>query len=158
MRAVSDTSPISYLVLIGESKILPALYDQVFIPQAVAAELGHPEAPPAVREWIARPPDWLEIHPVRPGNSEDLQHLDPGEREVILLAEELQADQVVLDDWEAREAARRRGLALTGLVGILDQAARRSLIDLGGVVERLRKTSFHVATWLLKDLLDRHVR
>ena len=28
-----------------ESGLLPVLYDQIFIPLAVAAELGHPEAP-----------------------------------------------------------------------------------------------------------------
>jgi predicted nucleic acid-binding protein len=42
VRVVSDTSPISYLLLIGESELLPALYDQLFIPMAVAAELRHP--------------------------------------------------------------------------------------------------------------------
>ncbi|HSS78085.1 MAG TPA: DUF3368 domain-containing protein [Thermoanaerobaculia bacterium] len=158
MRAISDTSPISYLLLIGESGILPALYERIFIPQAVATELTHTEAPPVVREWMAKPPAWLEIRLVQPRIPRDLRHLDPGEREAILLAEDLRADQVVIDDWEAREAAARRGLMVTGLVGILDQAARRSIIDLAGVVERLRRTSFHVAPWLLKDLLDRHVR
>jgi predicted nucleic acid-binding protein len=107
---------------------------------------------------MAMPPAWLEIHPVTPRIPRDLRHLHPGEREAILLAEDLPADQVILDDWEAREAAAKRGLGVTGLVGILDQAARRSLIDLVSVVQRLRKTSFHVAPSLLKDLLDRHAR
>jgi predicted nucleic acid-binding protein len=45
---------------------------------------------------------------------------------------------------------------VTGLLGILDQAARRSRVDLIGVIQRLRETSFHVAPSLLKNLLDRH--
>jgi predicted nucleic acid-binding protein len=158
LKAVFDTSPISYLLLIGESELLPALYDQLFIPLAVAAELRHPEAPPVVREWMANPPAWLEICRVQSRIPGDLRHLQPGEREAILLAEDLKADQVVIDDRAAREAAMSRGLELTGLIGILDQAARRSLIDLAGVVERLRGTSFHIAPWLLKELLDRHSR
>ena len=158
MKAVSDTSPISYLLMIGEAEILPILYQRLLIPEAVATELKNPDAPPVVRGWMAMPPAWLEIHPVTPRIPRDLRHLHAGEREAILLAEDLLADQVILDDWEAREAAVKRGLAVTGLVGILDQAARRSLIDLVSVVQRLRKTSFHVAPSLLKDLLERHAR
>lgn len=158
MKAVSDTSPISYLLMIGEAEILPILYQRLLIPEAVATELKHPDAPPVVRGWMTMPPAWLELHPVTPRIPQDLRHLHAGEREAILLAEDLLADQVILDDWEAREAAVKRGLAVTGLVGILDQAARRSLIDLVSVVQRLRKTSFHVAPSLLKDLLDRHAR
>jgi len=158
VKAVSDTSPISYLLIIGEAEVLPILYQRLLIPEAVAAELKNPDAPPVVRGWMAMPPAWLEIHPVTPRIPWDLRHLHAGEREAILLAEDLLADQVILDDWEAREAAVKRGSAVTGLVGILDQAARRSLIDLVSVVQRLRKTSFHVAPSLLKDLLDRHAR
>jgi len=158
VKAVSDTSPISYLLMIGEAEILPILYQRLLIPEAVATELKHPDAPPVVRGWMTMPPAWLELHPVTPRIPQDLRHLHAGEREAILLAEDLLADQVILDDWEAREAAVKRGLAVTGLVGILDQAARRSLIDLVSVVQRLRKTSFHVAPSLLKDLLDRHAR
>jgi predicted nucleic acid-binding protein len=138
--------------------LLPVLYDRVFIPGAVAAELQHPDAPAAVKEWMEAPPSWLEIHAINPKMPQDLRHLQAGEREAMLLAEALQADQVILDDWEARQAALKRGLMVTGLLGILDQAARRSLIDLVSVVQRLRKTSFHVAPSLLKDLLDRHIR
>ena len=49
MTAVSDTSPISYLILIGEIEILPKLYSQVLVPTAVVAELLHEDAPGAVR-------------------------------------------------------------------------------------------------------------
>src|SRR6202000_874204 len=119
-----------YLLMITQVEILPILYERLLIPEAVAAELQHPEAPPVVRGWMAMPPPWLEVHPVTSRLPQDLGHLHAGECAAILLAEDLQADQVILDDWEAREAARKRGLAVTGLVGILDQAAKRSIIDL----------------------------
>jgi predicted nucleic acid-binding protein len=75
VKAVFDTSPISYLVLIAEIELLPALYNRRFIPTAVAAELGHPKSPTRLRSWIASPPAWLEIHPVRPRLSRDLDRL-----------------------------------------------------------------------------------
>jgi predicted nucleic acid-binding protein len=158
VKVVLDTSPVCYLFLIGEVEILPALYDRLFVPPAVVAELGDPEAPQALRNWMASPPAWLEIHPVRPRSPEGLSLIQAGEREAIFLTEDLGADLVVLDDLEARGVAVGRGLKITGLLGILDQAATARLIDLPTAVERLRGTSFHVSPWLLKDLLDRHTR
>ncbi len=39
MKAVSDTSPLCFLVLIDEMAIVPALFDEIFAPGRVAAEL-----------------------------------------------------------------------------------------------------------------------
>lgn len=50
MRVViADTGPIHYLVLIGHSEILPALFEKVIIPSAVYGELARAEAPDALR-------------------------------------------------------------------------------------------------------------
>lgn len=158
MKVVLDTSPVCYLFLIGEVEVLPALYDRLFVPPAVVAELGDPEAPQDLRNWVVSSPAWLEIHPVRARPPEDLSFLEAGERDAIFLTEDLGADLIVLDDQEARGVAVERGLKITGLLGILGRAATLKLIDLPGAVERLRRTSFHVTPWLLKDLLDRHTR
>lgn len=57
MIVVADASPVLYLVLVGSVDVLQALYDQVVIPQAVADELQHADAPDPVRTWIANLPD-----------------------------------------------------------------------------------------------------
>ena len=44
MIVVSDTSPICYLLLIDQINLLPRLYTQVIIPQAVCEELGAEES------------------------------------------------------------------------------------------------------------------
>lgn len=61
MIAVADTSTLCYLVLIGEIELLPALFTEVLIPPAVAAELADGRAPDAVRTWSAAPPRWLTL-------------------------------------------------------------------------------------------------
>lgn len=43
--AVADTSPLRYLVLIGAIEVLPRLFERVFIPEIVHAELCHANAP-----------------------------------------------------------------------------------------------------------------
>ncbi len=58
---IADTSPINYLLLIGHIDILPKLFERVIVPEIVRDELTHPKAPAVVRNWIASPPDWVEI-------------------------------------------------------------------------------------------------
>jgi predicted nucleic acid-binding protein len=57
---------------------------------------------------------------------------------------------------KARRIAQERGFALTGILGILDQAASMKLIDLPSAVQRLQNTSFWASDRLLKTLLDKH--
>ena len=154
MKVVSDTSPIGYLLLIEQVDLLPALYKRIHIPQAVLDEL---EAAPGFRKWLANLPDWLEIHPAPIMPYSGLDHLDLGEREAIALAEALSADLVLLDERKARQVARERGLTRTGLLGVLDRAARTGLVQLEDALERLGRTNFRVEPRLIEALRDRHL-
>lgn len=157
MIVVSDTSPINYLVLIGQINLLPELFQQIIIPQAVQAELSDALAPLPIRTWIAVLPDWLKIQPVSQQSDEMLDLLDPGERAAILLAQELKADLLLLDDMKARSTAISKGFAITGILGILDQAAAMKLIDLPITIQSLQNTSFWASSSLLQRLLDKHI-
>jgi hypothetical protein len=65
---IADTSPINYLLLIGYIDILPMLFEKVILPAMVRDELSHPKAPPAVRNWIATPPVWVDVFPTSSGH------------------------------------------------------------------------------------------
>lgn len=156
MIVVSNTSPINYLILTGYIEVLPALFGEIHIPKAVVDELSDAAAPPLVRDWIVQAPSWLQVRSVSQVADTALTLLDPGEQAAILLAQELRADLVLLDDMQARRAATQKSLNLTGILGILDQAATRKLIDLPTAVKSLRNTSFWVADSLLQRLLDKH--
>jgi predicted nucleic acid-binding protein len=156
MRVVSDTSTLCYLILIEETQVLPGLFTEIVIPPAVRDELAHPDAPVMVRDWIAGPPVWLSIGDVPTGSDDrEIQRLDPGEREAILMAEQINSDLLLLDDWKARELARDRGLPFTGLIGVLGMAIEKGLVEAGIAVERLRATSFRISDQLLSTLLRR---
>lgn len=156
MIVVSDTSPICYLLLINQIDILQNLYKSITIPQAVADELRAFESPPVVKRWSAQPPNWLQIQSITiPSDQEvELGKLDPGEREAILLAEQLKAPLVILDDKAARRIATERGLRIIGLLGILKDAARSDLLDLKKTFEKLQEVGFWVAPSLLERLLE----
>lgn len=156
MNVVSDTSSICYLILVGEIDLLPRLFGRIVIPPGVRDELAAPGAPEEVRAWTEEPPGWLEVHSVQSIPSSIALGLHAGEREVLALAIESGADLVVLDDLAARKRAAALGLKFTGLLGILDRAARLQMIDLREVIRRLRATSFRIAPALLHRLLLRH--
>ena len=153
MIVVSDTSPICYLLLIKRIDVLQVLYGVVIIPQTVADELSATESPPLVKNWIAQPPNWLQVQLIEAPESTELEKLDPGEREAILLAEQLSADLVILDDKVARRTAVERGLRIIGLLGILRDAARTNLLDLETTFEQLREVGFWVVPSILERLL-----
>jgi predicted nucleic acid-binding protein len=154
---VADTSPLNYLVLIGQIEILPALFERVFVPQIVQNELRHDQAPESVRRWITQPPSWLEVAPEgNDGDDPDLRRLDDGERAAILLAIRMGADVLLIDDRDGVKAARSRGFAVTGTLGILDLAAGRGLVQLNDAIGRLKATSFRCHPDVLDALLARH--
>lgn len=157
MIVIADTSPISYLVLIGEVELLPRLFNKIFIPEAVYNELGAKGAPSVVQSWIGNSPDWLEVSSISPIDDPLLAHLHLGEKQAILLAEQFKADLIIVDEKAGRKAAQQKGLNVTGLLGILDLAASENLIDLPSTIIALQKTNFRVAPSLLKSLLNRHL-
>jgi predicted nucleic acid-binding protein len=153
MIVVADTSPINYLILIGEIEILTKMYGRVVIPRAVREELLRPSAPELVRNWTSQLPTWLEVH--TPSNAPDalLAALDPGERDAIMLAGELRADQLIVDDRQGRLEAEKRGIPVIGTLGVIREAATLGLLDLRTAVKHLEATSFHIAPEILARLL-----
>lgn len=155
MIAVADASPICYLVLIGEVEVLPKLFRKVLVPRAVTDELLAKGAPAAVRSWASTPPTWVQVRETPAGPTPGLGRLQPGERAAILLAESMNADLVLLDEKAARLVAAERGLRVTGVLGVLAEAATLGLVDLPAAVDRLTQTSFRCSPALLKSVLDR---
>lgn len=151
MIVLSDTSPLNYLILIGHVEVLPTLFGQLFIPQAVAAELGHARAPENVRQWIDSPPAWCRVRAVT--HIDGTIPLGQGEREAICLAAELHADLLLVDDRLARTHAEGRGLRVAGTLTVLETAAERNLLSFPEAIQRLRQTNFHIAEQIVAQAL-----
>ena len=155
MIVISDTSPLNYLILIECIDVLPALYGQVIIPDGVLAELQRDNTPQVVKEWIAARPGWLEIRQAKMQASNALSMLGVGERQAISLAQELKAAAIIIDEERGRKEARRLGLSVIGILGVLRDAAERELIALPAALERLRRTNFRVSEAIIQSLLLR---
>ena len=154
MIVVSDTSPINYLLLIGQIDLIPCLFQQIVIPNVVRDEMLDPSAPPVLQEWIVNPPSWLTIQAVS-GVDATLNILDPGEQAAITLAQILPADLLIIDERLGRHVASDRGIPIIGTLGILDDAASQGLIELAEVITRLQQTNFRISRRIIQQLLDR---
>jgi predicted nucleic acid-binding protein len=157
MLVVSDTSPLTYLLVIDAIEVLPEVFGQVSAPPAVLAELKRSrraELQP-VRDWATSPPEWLIIR--SPSQLDDTlpRKLGPGEAEALSLAQEIRADRVLLDDRDAREAAQARHLQIAGTLAVLEEAACRDLIDMDQAIKKLRGTNYRATDELYQSSLER---
>jgi len=99
-----------------------------------------------VRRWAESTPVWLEVRePTLTDPSLASSGLDVGEIAALLLAQELQADKLLIDDLDGRTIAAQRGLKVAGTLAVLEEAARRDLIDLVEACDRLaNETPFRI--------------
>jgi hypothetical protein len=90
--------------------VLPALFQKVILQSTVREELD--AAPPAIRDWIAAPPSWVELRQTRYVHDPVIENLDAGEEDAIALAVELRADLLLMDDRDGVRAAGSNGISV----------------------------------------------
>lgn len=78
MIAVSNTTPLRYLLAIGQAHLFFQLFEKVFVPSAVFEELSAPGAPEIVRHQILSSPAWLEVRTARATDPELLTSRSTG--------------------------------------------------------------------------------
>lgn len=153
MIVVADSSPLIALCRIGRLKLLHDLFGQLIIPDAVWQEVSasHPGKAGAAEIMSA---SWIERRAVKDMPLVNLlrQDLGAGESEAIVLAREVSADVLLMDERRGREAAKRLGLTCTGLVGVLLEARRRGIVsDPAAVAAELRDVA---GFWIADELME----
>ena len=138
MKAVSNTTPLRYLIAIEQEHLLGKLFEKVLVPVAVHEELTDAKTPETR----------MPTFPVT---------LHRGERQAILLAEALRADVLLIDEQIGRTIALSRNIPLSGTLGVLERADRMGFVgNFPQVLQRLKASGFFIAETLEQQLLDRH--
>ena len=70
-----------------------------------------------------------------------------------MLAQELGADLLIMDDWDGREAAAQRAFRVIGTLGVLDAAAAVGLLSLPEALTRVQATNFRMTREMVQELL-----
>lgn len=158
MLAVSDTTPLRYLIAIGQERLQEQLFGQVFMPPAVHVELTDARTPARVRQWMSAPPRWLQQRAVETAKEVKFTTtLHAGERETILLAEQLRAGIVLIDEHYGRDVALRCGLPVSGTLGVIERAETTGILpDLTGTIQGLKAGGFYIAESLEREIVARH--
>jgi hypothetical protein len=158
MLAVSNTSPISNLAIIGRLDLLKGPFPLLWIPGAVADELAvHPDPVACAAIQAAISEQWIKTAVPQTSTllSILLSSLHKGEAEAIALAADMKADIVIIDEQEARQTAVQAGLTVTGVLGILLRAKRAGKIPaLRPEIQALHdKARFFIAPSLESQIL-----
>lgn len=157
MTAVSDSSPLIILAKLGCFDCLKTVFQRIFVSAEVYREVVVAGAGLPGSAEVARS-DWIEQKEIQDRQAlHDLQQrhaLGLGELSSLLLAKQLNATVVLMDDYGARKLARAEGLRVRGTVGLLETFhLRGGLVDLRAAFRQLVAHSY-----IDKRLLDFRLR
>ena len=156
-----NAGPLMALGKLNRLDLLAGLFGQVQIPRAVYDEVvtqglvrGAPDALTVRLFWqrqqwpIVDVPEALLSAYVPP------VVLDPGETELLALAQSLADPMLLLDDEVARAEARRLKLRLCGTLGILVRACRKDLLSLDQAELLIREIAARPDIWIAARLCE----
>ncbi len=148
-KVVSNTTPIISLLKIGKLDLLKELYGRIIIPHAVFLELEKGKNKAYYMNLTSV--EWIEIRKIESLELKAyIPNLDFGEAEAIMLAKELNADLVIMDEIIGRKYAKNFNLNITGTLGILLKAKEKGLISsVGNLLDELTEKD----TWLHPKLV-----
>ena len=155
-RVIVNSTPIIVLCNIGLLDILKALYAEIYIPEAVYREVT--EKDDSACQVLKTALNWIHVEKI--ANQADKKmykaKLHDGEVEVMILAQEGTADDlVVIDDNAAKKTAKYLGLKVTGTIGVLLKAKREGIIpEIASVLEKMKKNGFYISESLEQLVLE----
>lgn len=155
MIVIANSTPLIALSKVGKFDLLKDIFGEIIIPQGVYDEVvvqgaGRPGA------GKVRKAAWIRTKQVRNQAMIDflLSELDRGEAEVLVLAEELKANWLIIDEEKARIAARLIGFRHISTVGVLVLAKKRGLVKkIRPILDQLRRKNFRLSDRVYKRTL-----
>lgn len=136
MIVISDSTPLIHFGTIKRLDLLRSMYNQISITGAVHREvvtegiaLGKMDAF-LIEKEIG---DWIEV--VNPkgyaGEICSQYRIHIGEAESILLARELDADLLLINERDGRQAAKNIGIKVKGTIGVISDCVGEHLLTIG---------------------------
>ena len=157
MIIVSNTTPLIAFSSLQKFDLLNKLFGKLYIAEAVyhEATIANKEKDNLACE-IAQA-DWIQTVKVKDRLAVDvlLDELDLGEAETIVLAKEINADWVLMDEKKGRRKLTQLGLAKIGTVGLLVKAKEIGLLaEIKPEIKALTETSFNLSNSVINTILQ----
>jgi predicted nucleic acid-binding protein len=150
MIVVSDTTPLSSLILLGKLYLLKVFFNTVLIPEEVAEELYKI---PALKTALLQNIDWINVCLVKnfEKKNELMEILDKGESAAIALAIEKKINLILIDERKGKHIAQKFGIESTGTLGILIKAKQSDLLK--EIKPDLLKLKNELNFWISENLM-----
>ena len=149
-KIVLNASPLILLYNSELSFILPALFPEIVVPEAVWQEIVDGSRFDQAAQMLPKL-DWLKQVSVSPVTNIVRWDLGPGETEVLSFALQHSNYTPVLDDMLAKKCARSLGVQTMGTGTILILAKERGLIE---SVEQSLRTLQNAGLWISEPIIQ----
>ena len=156
MIVVSDTTPLIGLASIGRLELLFQLFGEVYIPQAVYDETVTHGREEGIAKQVVASAGWIHVVAVKDRLAVDvlLDEMDLGEVETIILAKEMNAEWVLMNERKGRRKLSQLNIPKIGTLGILLKAKQLRLIPkLKPEIEKLQQTAFSISPSVVSEIL-----
>lgn len=143
---VADTSVLIALSNINQLEILKHVYQFIYVTKEVNEEFGEDL------------PSWIKIEEVKDNKKIELLQLelDRGEASSIVLAIEQENSQLIIDERKGRGIARRMGIKIIGLLGVIIMAKEKGIIqNVRPILKKLEEVGFRISVNLKRKILQR---
>lgn len=153
---LSDASPLIGLAAAGGFELLHKLFRRVTITAAVRREVAAGKELPGAKELAAAiDAKWIRVIKGPPVDDE-FAELGDGEASTLSAALKIGRDCLVLmDEPLGRAHAKARGIAVTGMAGVLLAAKRAGLVKaVQPFFETLAATDFRISDEVVRTILE----
>lgn len=157
MIVVSNTTPLIGMAVVGQFDLLHKLFGQITIPEAVFAEavlFGREEG--GAKQEVTEA-EWIQVVAVQDQLAVEvlLDELDRGEAETIVLARELEADWVLMDEKKGRRKLSEMNQKKVGTVGLLVKGKQAGFLhEIKPHLEVLRRQGFSLSRTVMDSALQ----
>lgn len=126
MKVVSNTTPIISLASIDKLNVLKELFGEIIIPHSVYDEIKAKES----YGYKEVDSNYIKVRAIKGTKYRDLllNQLDWGEAETIILAIEINADYVIIDDNIGYKIAKNSGLNVIRTLSVLLKAKDKGIV------------------------------
>ena len=145
-KVIVNATPLIILCHIDQLVLLKKLYTKIIIPQAVYQEVcaKRDSACQQINDNLG----WIQVCDISDPSERKMYQakLHAGEVEVMILAHEMNADLLIIDDKAAKKTAKYLGFTVTGTLGVLLKAKKTGLIqEVCPLLQAIRESGFYLS-------------
>lgn len=155
-KLVVDSSPLIVLLKSDLEDILPGLFGEIIVPEAVRREILAGKADDTAKRKLPKLAWAKRVPKTHSGETIKNYNLGKGETAVLNSALTISESIVLLDDFAARKCAKALNIQTLGTGGLLILAKRKNLISsVSETIEKVRCSGLWLSDEIIKLIKEK---